>query len=425
MPIQLDWRKALAAIGWSLFLTISIVMWSFCCSAKPITLASHQYDNHQANDSVTIGKNDLNGARNLSDSMEMGYLSNNTAAAHALQANATAPTNTDVTHRIAVDTIKAIFLNSNFTNKLNVSPTTDSNDHRTLTEIKSKIALNDRDATETASSMNLPKNRSSTSATELNLDSMYEVKQEKFETNESPSTRQTTTTNAKINDQTNAPTIAHSEDTNGDKRDALKSSNLIKSAAEISQIHANETLSSHSTFATTHQSSITEATTQTSATASTSATTIQSVFLEYSTNFNGTNSRRFDTIHEGYDGSRGKGDHSKSDDDSRRDGSDKNTIAKKNAVDDEAVLSRTERSVHLTPNNSSKRKRPLRNDTANVERIERSANLSLSKANKRIQILIKSRFLQLLPDGTVNGTQNDESEYSKLTNFIFSYFFFI
>lgn len=86
------------------------------------------------------------------------------------------------------------------------------------------------------------------------------------------------------------------------------------------------------------------------------------------------------------------------------------SILKFEQVDDEIILSRTDRSVHIPFN---KRKKLIRNDTENSERIERSANLSLAKATKRIQLLIKSRFLQLLPDGTVNGTQDEDSEYSE------------
>lgn len=75
------------------------------------------------------------------------------------------------------------------------------------------------------------------------------------------------------------------------------------------------------------------------------------------------------------------------------------------------TLSRTDRGAQSNTT-LTKRKKRLRAGT-NLERNERSANLSLAKTSKRIQLLIKSRLLQLLPDGTVNGTQNDESDYSK------------
>lgn len=79
------------------------------------------------------------------------------------------------------------------------------------------------------------------------------------------------------------------------------------------------------------------------------------------------------------------------------------------------LLSRTERSIAIDNNRMyNKTKKPVRDrSSSGVDRIERSANLSVSRTTKRIQILIKSRLLQLLPDGTVNGTQNDDSDYSK------------
>lgn len=48
---------------------------------------------------------------------------------------------------------------------------------------------------------------------------------------------------------------------------------------------------------------------------------------------------------------------------------------------------------------------------SNLERNERSANLS--HINAKIQLFIKNRMLQILPDGTVNGTQDDTSDYSE------------
>lgn len=85
---------------------------------------------------------------------------------------------------------------------------------------------------------------------------------------------------------------------------------------------------------------------------------------------------------------------------------------------------RTARTLQTTIERTQ-RKKALRNgsERTNLERIERSANLSLTKTTKRLQLLIKSRLLQLLPDGTVNGTQNDESEYSEYK--IFHHFSFV
>lgn len=48
---------------------------------------------------------------------------------------------------------------------------------------------------------------------------------------------------------------------------------------------------------------------------------------------------------------------------------------------------------------------------SNLERNERSANLS--HITSKIQLFIKNRLLQILPDGTVNGTQDDSSDYSE------------
>lgn len=70
-------------------------------------------------------------------------------------------------------------------------------------------------------------------------------------------------------------------------------------------------------------------------------------------------------------------------------------------------LSRTDRSVHNVQN-----KRKL---NSNLDRNERSANLShISGPARKIQLYIKNRFIQLLPDGTVNGTQDDVSDYTIL-----------
>ncbi|XP_062554839.1 uncharacterized protein LOC134219950 isoform X2 [Armigeres subalbatus] len=53
-------------------------------------------------------------------------------------------------------------------------------------------------------------------------------------------------------------------------------------------------------------------------------------------------------------------------------------------------------------------------DSSNLERNERSANLShITGANRKIQLYIKNRYLQLLADGTVNGTHDDQSDFSK------------
>nr|XP_040227674.2 uncharacterized protein LOC120952420 isoform X2 [Anopheles coluzzii]XP_049463123.1 uncharacterized protein LOC120952420 isoform X2 [Anopheles coluzzii] len=56
-----------------------------------------------------------------------------------------------------------------------------------------------------------------------------------------------------------------------------------------------------------------------------------------------------------------------------------------------------------------------RNIESNLERNERSANLShITGATRKIQLFIKNRYIQLLPDGTVNGTSDDLSDYTIL-----------
>lgn len=142
--------------------------------------------------------------------------------------------------------------------------------------------------------------------------------------------------------------------------------------------HTSETAAKLPVMQMTHQSTIT------------TKATIQSVFLDYSNNFNGTKSQQqFDKINHNVNGRGNNQSQTQS--------------------GNEEILSRTERSVQLMSNQRKK----LHNDTGNGERIERSANFSLTRSSRRIQLLLKGRFLQMLPDGTVNGTQNDQSEYSK------------
>lgn len=71
--------------------------------------------------------------------------------------------------------------------------------------------------------------------------------------------------------------------------------------------------------------------------------------------------------------------------------------------------SRNNRSINQPSASSGSRKR-----NSHVERNERSANLShIMGTVRKIQLLMKNRLIQILPDGTVNGTQDDQSEYSK------------
>lgn len=76
------------------------------------------------------------------------------------------------------------------------------------------------------------------------------------------------------------------------------------------------------------------------------------------------------------------------------------------------LLSRADRSLHAPGSNSTAKRSTKRQ--RDLERNERSANLShITGATRKIQLYIKNRFLQILPDGTVNGTHDDTSDYSK------------
>lgn len=56
-------------------------------------------------------------------------------------------------------------------------------------------------------------------------------------------------------------------------------------------------------------------------------------------------------------------------------------------------------------------------------RSERSTNLShITGSARKIRMYVKNRHLQVLPDGTVNGTLDDTSDYSKF-NYTFGEFF--
>lgn len=65
--------------------------------------------------------------------------------------------------------------------------------------------------------------------------------------------------------------------------------------------------------------------------------------------------------------------------------------------------------------NKSKRVKEMRSKKlSTLERNERSANLShISGSARKIQLYIKNRFLQLLPDGVVNGTSDYQSDFCK------------
>ena len=98
--------------------------------------------------------------------------------------------------------------------------------------------------------------------------------------------------------------------------------------------------------------------------------------------------------------------------------------SKKRRASSDQILSRTDRSVHLNSSNNknnsvsgAKRVKNNKTKSTTLDRNERSANLShITGSARKIQLYIKNRFLQLLPDGSVNGTTDDSSDYSELTN---------
>lgn len=203
---------------------------------------------------------------------------------------------------------------------------------------------------------------------ELNLDAVNENDQQPHNFKLLDSLAKTKS-NSKLVNTTNV-----SNEENAAKHDTTTNLNIVKSASKKLVRITDDASKSSKISQNIHQSTIT------------TKATIQSVFLDHLNNFNGTKTQHIDSnIH-------------------------KNNLNASNYDEDMAdkeILSRTERSVHLASNKQKK----LHNDSS--DRIERSANFSLSKATKRIQLLIKGRFLQMLSDGTVNGTQDDESEYSK------------
>lgn len=82
----------------------------------------------------------------------------------------------------------------------------------------------------------------------------------------------------------------------------------------------------------------------------------------------------------------------------------------------EDSIKRTKKNIQKIRNIRTKQVREMRfKKNSTLERNERSANLShISGSTRKIQLYIKNRFLQLMPDGVVNGTSDDSSDYSKL-----------
>ncbi|XP_023179081.2 myb-like protein A isoform X2 [Drosophila hydei] len=66
------------------------------------------------------------------------------------------------------------------------------------------------------------------------------------------------------------------------------------------------------------------------------------------------------------------------------------------------------------PNNSNSNSNIFNNNPSNLDRNERSTISHLAGPSRKIQLYMKNRILQILPDGTVNGTQDEQSEYTIL-----------
>lgn len=78
------------------------------------------------------------------------------------------------------------------------------------------------------------------------------------------------------------------------------------------------------------------------------------------------------------------------------------------------ILQRADRSVKNITNTKRNKNNSNKTKMSHLDRNERSANLShITGGTRKIQLYIKNRFLQLLPDGTINGTTDDLSDFSK------------
>lgn len=354
MPIQLllDWSKALVAIVCSLLLAISFIM----CTAKPVAIRSNHDANFHVNRSHLLvqnaieTENRLNASSVNANAMPLNNsVSENPFGFYALK------NGTTVVKWRTIATVRS--------RKMAASPS-----EKNITGILATTTT-----TEKVSMAMYPLNASN----ELNLAAMSEDEQHRdhFERHKSlANTVMNLPSTGKRMDITNTPNTLN-------ERNAIQHHTVINSnvAKLIGEQFAHSTNSP--IMQATHQSTIT------------TKAPIQSVFLDYLTNFNGTKkTQHIDSI---------KRNHNNN----LRNVNQSHSVA----MTDDMILSRTERSVHIASN----KRKMLRNDTNNADRIERSANFSLTKLTRRIQLLIKGRFIQMLPDGTVNGTQDDQSEYSK------------
>ncbi|KAH8311091.1 hypothetical protein KR044_004327 [Drosophila immigrans] len=77
-------------------------------------------------------------------------------------------------------------------------------------------------------------------------------------------------------------------------------------------------------------------------------------------------------------------------------------------------LNNVRNSLNLNSSNNHPNIISNNNNNNYLDRNERSTISHLAEPSRKIQIYIKNRFLQLLPDGTVNGTTSDHSDYAIL-----------
>lgn len=193
------------------------------------------------------------------------------------------------------------------------------------------------------------------------------------------------------------------------KNDILAS--VIRAQHKINDIiNANKLNTITTSTPSQNVDSSTTATQPTAKAPSTRTTTIQSVFLDYR-NFNEALTLPIDNLFNST--TKNSQTLPRSDLDLPSTTTTSTTVEATKATESTEVAAVTAReNGQINATNANKRKKRLKTNS-NLERNERSANLSLAKTSKRIQILMKGRLLQILPDGTVNGTQNDESDHSK------------
>ncbi|XP_055313955.1 ras guanine nucleotide exchange factor Q [Sitodiplosis mosellana] len=368
MPIQLllDWSKALVAIVCSLLLAISFIM----CTAKPVAIVGG---------GGGLSTNDFTPA-NRTQLLKRNAIESENRLMLTTPSNDAMPLNISLSHNpFGLDTVK----NDTSVVKWHVNATQPARTTKSTSTSAVNPSKNIRHGS-ISTTTTTPKvaitNHSSDASNELNLAALSGDGNQQPNNFEQLKVLARTQPNIKSNDQPVDTTKTSTNEQNATRHFSATKFNVFKLVGKKSPTRPSDgnftTELPTKQTTTIHQSTIT------------TKATIQSVFLDHLNNFNDTKSPNIDSI--------------------SNDNINPNTQTQ-DMVDAE-ILSRTERSVQIAAN---KRKR-LHNDSNNAERIERSANFSLSKATKRIQLLIKGRFLQMLPDGTVNGTQDDQSEYTIL-----------